>query len=336
LWHTAYQLAKPSSYKTKFELGRLPLPRRNRKDKVTVSFHYLTRVVEDEDGEPKNTAISAAEFKEAMDRVATTPQIDTSTQEGVDKLRFSSTAPVEGVVEVEAGLYFGKYKGICTGHTYHNTDKGEIPYNSASVRNFYFIAYRAKSGRIYIATQYLGQFGDYAGLRNTISRAFTNKKGIESHSFRNHSTAFQQVKAKEIMIEYMKPGKNAGTKNAFGNISTIVLKRSGDGTDFAAATRKRLFSLFDGPKEKIKAEVAKILKEDQLIAVSDEDILNCTVLAEVDGNERRYYFINDSNHATHFQLSVGLDQHGHPDAGQLRIAMREMLKNQVLKKSENV
>lgn len=312
------------------------MARRNRKDKVTVSFHYLIRVIEGSDGEPKNAPIAAAEFKEAMDRVIAAPPIDTSTQDAVDKLRYSSVAPTEGVTEVEPGLYFGKYKGIYSGHTYHNTAKGEIPSNSASIRNFYFIAYRSKSGRVYIATQYLGQFGDYTGLRNTISRAFSNRKGIDSHSFRNHSTAFQKVKAKEILIEYMKPGKNKGAANTFGNISTIVLKRSGDGTEFAEATRKRLFSLFDGPKEKIKAEVAKILKEDQLIAVSDNDILNCTVLAEVEGNERRYYFINDSNHATHFQLSVGLDQHGHPNPAQLQTAMREMLKNQILKKSENV
>jgi hypothetical protein len=313
------------------------LARRNRKDKVTVSFHYLIRAVEGSDGEPKNAPITAAEFKEAMDRVIAAPPIDTSTQDAVDKLRFSSVAPTEDVNEVEPGLYFGKYKAIYTGHTYQNTAKGEIPYNSASIRNFYFIAYRSKtSGRIYIATQYLGQFGDYTGLRNTLTRAFSNKKGIESHSFRNHSTAFQKVKAKEILIEYMKPGANSGTANSFGNISTIVLKRSGDGEQFAAETRKRLFSVFESPKEKIKSEVAKILKEDQLIAVSDEDILNCTVLAEVEGSERRYYFLNDSNHATHFHLSVGLDVHGHPDPGQLQAAMREMLKTQILKKAENV
>jgi len=313
------------------------LPRRNRKDKVTVSFHYLTRTVEGDDGEPKNAPFSVHEFNEAMERLAAMPPIDTSTQDAVDKLRFSSTAPVEDVIEVEPGLHFGKYKAIYSGHTYHNTAKGEIPYNSASIRNFYFIAYRSNSsGRVYIATQYLGQFGDYSGLRNTIERAFTNRKGVESRSFRNDSTAFEKVNAEEIVIEYLKPGSNAGAANNFGNISTIVLKKSGDGTQFAAATRKRLFSIFKSPKDTIKAEVAKILKEDQLISVSDKDILNCTVLAEVDGSKTKYYFINDSNRATHFELSVGLDEHGHPAPEQLKSVMREILKNRILKKSENV
>lgn len=189
---------------------------------------------------------------------------------------------------------------------------------------------------MYIATQYLGQFGDYSGLRNTIERAFTNRKGVESRSFRNDSTAFEKVNAEEIVIEYLKPGSNAGAANNFGNISTIVLKKSGDGTQFAAATRKRLFSIFKSPKDTIKAEVAKILKEDQLISVSDKDILNCTVLAEVDGSKTKYYFINDSNRATHFELSVGLDEHGHPAPEQLKSVMREILKNRILKKSENV
>jgi hypothetical protein len=313
------------------------LARRNRKDKVTVSFHYLTRVVEGSDGEPTNAPFTAAEFKEAIDTIAATPQIDTSTQEGVDKLRFSPTIPISNLAEVEANLYFGTYQGIYTGHTYQNTAKGEIPYNSASIRTFYFIAYWSKpKGRVYIATQYLGQFGDYTGLKTTITRAFSDKKGVESHSFRNTSTAFQKVEAKEISIEYMKSGTDAGTANSFGNIATIVLKRSGDGSDFAEATRKRLFSIFDGPKDKIKIEVAKILVENKLTSVKDSDILNCTVLAEVDGKDRRFHFINDSNYATQFELSVGKNVHGHPDPAQLQKAMRDLLMNEILARSENV
>lgn len=313
------------------------LPRRNRKDKVTVSFHHLVRLNEQDNGEVESIPITEAEFKDAMDRVAATPKIDTTTQEGVDKLRYSATVPVEDLKEVEKNLFFGKYQGIYTGHTYQNTTKGDIPYNSASIRDFYFLAYWSKpKGRVYIATQYLGQFGDYTGLKTTIMRAFANRKGLTSHSFRSNSTAFQKVKAKEISIEYMKPGSDAGKANSFGNIATMVFKRSGDGTDFAEATRKRLFSIIEGPKDKIKAEVAKILRENKLESVNDDDILNCTVLAEVEGSERRYYFLNQSNYATQFEVSVGMDKHGHPDVDQLREAMRNKLKNDILKKSENV
>ncbi|WP_332756848.1 hypothetical protein [Sphingomonas sp. LB2R24] len=284
-----------------------------------------------------NMPFSVAEFKEAMDRIVATPKIDTSTQEGVDKLRFSPTVPIDNFTEIEPNLYFGTYQGIYTGHTYQNTAKGEIPYNSASLRTFYFMAYWSKpKGRVYVATQYLGQFGDYTGLKNTISRAFSNKKGVESHSFRNNSTAFQKVKAKEISVEYMKSGSDAGTANSFGNVATIVLKRSGDGNDFAEATRKRLFSIFDGPKDKIKTEVAKILRENRLTSIADSDVINCTVLAEIDGAERRYHFINDSNYATQFHVSVGMDLHGHPEPTQLQTAMRNMLMDEILAKSENV
>lgn len=313
------------------------MARRSRKDKVTVSFHYLARVVEGSDGEPTTVPFTANEFKDAMARLAATPEIDTSTQEGVDKLRFSPTVPVANLVELETNLFFGTYKGIYTGHTYHNTAKGEIPYNSASIRTFYFMAYWSKPrGRVYLATQYLGQYGDYTGLKTTVTRAFNNKSGIESHSFRNASTAFQKVKAKEIAIEYMQSGTSAGAGNSFGNVATIVLKRSGDGLDFAEATRKRLFSIFEGPKDKIKTEVAKILRENKLTSVADTDVLNCTVLAEVEGSERRYYFLNDSNFATQFPVSVGMSLHGHPDEAQLQAAMRELLKNQIIAKAENV
>jgi hypothetical protein len=319
------------------ERGRSKLGRRNRKDKVTVSFHYLTRAARDAEGEPTTVPITVAEFKEAIDGIINTPEIDTSTQDGVDKLRFSTIVPIKDLIELEPNLYFGTYTGIYTGHTYQNTAKGEIPYDSASLRNFSFLVYWSKpKGRVYIATQYLGQFGDYTGLKTTIIRAFEDTKGIESHSFRNTSEALHKVKAKEISIEYMQSSTNAGSANSFGNIATIVLKRSGDGLEFADAARKRLFSILDGPKDKIKSEVAKILKENKLTSVSDNDILNCTVLAEVDGSERRYYFINDSSFATHFQVSVGMDIHGHPDVAQLQKAMRRTLKDEILSKSENV
>jgi len=315
----------------------MKLGRRNRKDKVTVSFHFLTRTIKEDGKEPRTDDVKLSEFQAAMAQIAAMPPVDTSTQAGVDQLRFSTTVPILGLCELENNLFFGCYKGVYTGHTYENTAKGEIPYDSASLRSFYFMAYWSKpKGRVYIATQYLGQFGDYTGLKNTIVRAFANSKGLESHSFRNVSTAFQKVEAKEISIEYLRKGQDAGTANSFGRGATVVLRRSGDGSDFAEATRKRLFSIFEGPKEKIKAEVAKILREDQLMSVSDEDILDCTVLAEVDGSNRRYHFINDSNFATHFELSVSMTVHGHPDPEQLKGSMRSLLKNEILKKSENV
>jgi hypothetical protein len=97
-----------------------------------------------------------------------------------------------------------------------------------------------------------------------------------------------------------------------------------------------LFSIFDGPKDKIKSEVAKILKENKLTSVSDNDVLNCTVLAEFEGSERRYHFINDIDYATKFHIPVGLNTDGHPEPTQLMTAMRNMLKDDILKKSENV
>ena len=113
------------------------MARRNRKDKVTVTFHYLTRTVEGADGEPTTAPITKGEFEAAMKRIAETPPIDTSTREGVDKLRFGSTVPVADLTEVESCLFFGSYKGVYTGHSYENTARGLIPHDSASLRKFF-------------------------------------------------------------------------------------------------------------------------------------------------------------------------------------------------------
>ena len=173
-------------------------------------------------------------------------------------------------------------------------------------------------------------------MKNTIIRAFSNRKGLDAHSFRNAATAFQKVVAKEIVVEYLRKSSDAGKANAFSKGGTIVIKKGGNAEEFAEATRKRLFSIIDSPKDKIRKEVAKILHEDQLIDVNDEDILNCTVLAEVDGSDRRYHFITESSFATPFPIAVGMSVDGHPDPAQLQAAMRKMLKDEILAKSENV
>lgn len=316
-----------------FKVGR-----GNKKEAVTVSFHYLVRVVADANDEPQNAAITLSDYRTAMIALQGLPIPTFGSQQDVDKLRFSTTVPIYNLAEIETNLFFGMYKGVYSGHSYENTAKGKIPFNSASLRQFYFIVYRSPtSGRVYIGTQYLGQFGAYTELKNTIVRAFDNKKGIEAHSIRSNGHAFQKAQAKEIVVEYMRKGDNVGKPNTFSRgPKTFVIKSSGSGDDFAIATRKRLFSLFSGPKDKIRSEVSKILAEADLISVADDEILNCTVIASVDGENKRYNFINDSKFATQFGISVGRTPDGHPVEDQTRAAMRDLLKNSVLVKAENV
>lgn len=312
--------------------------RKAKKEAVTATFHYVVRVDVNDNDEPIDTKIGMQEFHDAMQRLAAMPAPDLSTQEAVDKLRFSTTVPIFGLSLVEPDLYFGMYKGVYTGHTYENTARGIIPYNSASLRQFYFIVYRsASSGRVYIGTQYLGNFGSYTELKNTITRSFTNKKGLDVRSFRNTYSSFQKVDAQEIVVEYMRSGENAGASNTYGRgPKTVVLKKSGDGLDFASETRKRLFSKMSGPVAEIKAEVAKILSEAELVTVSDNDILNCTVIAQTDGKTKTYHFINESIFATPFPISVLMTVDGHPDPAQLKPLMIKLLKEEILKKAENV
>lgn len=312
------------------------MARGKRKEAVTASFHFLVRQAKD--GEIiSNVPVTLSEFSAAMAKLMAAPSIDTSTQEAVDKVRFAATAPVQHVKKINDNLYAGEYKAVYSGHAYENTARGLIPHDSASLRTFSFIVYRSNtSGRIYIGTQYLGQFGDYTGLGLTIKRSFDNKKGLESFSIRNVSDSFQQVKAKEVVVDYMRKPSKISSSNAFAQRATVVLKRSGDGTEFEDEARRRLFGLLGGPIDKIKKEVAKILKEDQLISVSDEDILNCTVLAEVNGSEKRYYFINDINFATHFNLGVAVGVDGHPDRDAVNKQLLTLLKNEIIAKSQHV
>lgn len=105
-----FRLASQAANRKTF--GGSDLARRNRKDKVTVTFHYLTRTLEGDDGEPKTVPITVEEFQAAMKAIADTPPIDTTTQAGVDKLRFGSTVPVLDLSEPETNLFFGAYKAF--------------------------------------------------------------------------------------------------------------------------------------------------------------------------------------------------------------------------------
>src|SRR5688572_7219133 len=70
------------------------------------------------------------------------------------------------------------------GHSYRNSSKGEISADSINQRRFHFLLYLAESGRVYIGTQYLGNFGAYEPLRRTIIELFSGSQAIHSHTFR--------------------------------------------------------------------------------------------------------------------------------------------------------
>lgn len=307
---------------------------RYKREAVTVSFHYLRREQREDGGELKVIPFSEAEFATLTQRLKSLKPLDLTDEDVRDRLRFRGMAPIEKVQIVNDRTVFGTYRGSYWGHAFENTERGKIPAHSINLRPFYFLLYLSESGRIYIGAQYLGQYGSYIALKNTIVHLLDNSKGVVAHSFRLDAAAFQKVEPKEIWIQVAKQSPSLASGNVFAEGALIAFKPSERGSAFGAEVKRRLYPVLGTSKDKIQHAVAGIVKESKLLDVDDEDIRDCTIVGEVNGKRKTIYMLGQSSFASQFPLEVGVNEDGHPLPEPTKKAMLEVLSDQIISRSE--
>jgi len=120
-----------------------------KREAVTVSFHYLTRQREDDEGAIETTPISESEFTRLVDDLGSIGSVDLNDEKIKDQVRLKKIVPVENVESISNRLCFGLYRAAYWGHAYDNTAVGKIPADSISLRPFYFLLYLSKDGRLF-------------------------------------------------------------------------------------------------------------------------------------------------------------------------------------------
>lgn len=307
-----------------------------KKETVSVSFHYLCR--EQKNGESPATRVpfTQAEFNQMVSALKAKPASDLKDEKVKDRLRFKTEVPTGKIVSVDARTAFGVFKSSYWGHAYENTDKGTIPASSVSLRPFHFMLYLSVSGRIYIASQYLGQFGGYTGLERTISDLLPDSGSVIAYSFVSGSAYNQNVQPKEVQVTIARQSDKITSGNAFSQGAVIAFKKQSKDDGFEKEVSRSLLRFLGKPHSQIKQAVADLINDNELIEVKDEDIQDCTVIATIDGKRKKIYLMESGSFASKFPINVPLTNDGHPEYEATKNEIYRVLSEQIISRSEQI
>lgn len=307
-----------------------------KQETVSASFHYLTRTAAQGNGKSRDVPFSNEEFDALLRSAKSAPVLDPKDPVAADKLKLRMEVPLSGVEAIDERTFFGRFMASYYGHAYDNTVKGRIPADSISLRPFFFLAYLSESGRIYIASQYLGLFGGYAGLQRTLVGMLPDPKSIIPHSFRLSGSYYKNAAAKEIHVSFSDHATSIAADNSFAKRGILVFKKESRDDGFEAHVSKRLLPLIGGPASAVKKAVAEIVSDSNIMDFKDADVEDCTIIANVNGKRKTIYLIEDGNTSTRFPLDVPIDADGHPKLEQTKKALLATLRDEIIARKEDV
>lgn len=306
-----------------------------RNESVTVTFHYLTRKVDNGDAGPRIIPFTSGEFDSLFHSLSNS-EVDLDDEAYLDRLRLRMTAPTENVIRVNSQTIFGLFKGSYWGHAYDNTARGRIPADSVSLRPFHFLLYLSDRGRIYVGSQYLGQFGGYTALKNAICESMINSSNIHASTYRLGASYYRNAQATEVRVTFSDRSSSITGGNAIANSGMIAFKKHGRDSSFSDEVSQRILPLLGRPNREVKSAIAALVSESELLDLSDEDIENCTVIANVNGSKKTIYMLDDGNFASKFPIDVAMNADGHPLYEPTKAAMLQVLRDEIIARTENV
>lgn len=310
--------------------------KRRKKESVSVSIHFLVRSKNDDSGTPKVTKFTNDDFDFLEDKIKNQKPIDFNDQQSIDRLRFRSEIIFSNIERVDHRTIVGTFKNSYSGHAYENTHRGKIPAESVSLRPFHFLLYLSNSGRIYIGSQYLGQYGGYTSLQTTIERMLPDYGDIEARTVRSDSFNLNKAEAKEVRVTLSRHSPTIAKNNVFAQSSVLTFKKQAKADGFEEEVSQKIFPHLGRNNSEVQKVIAGVVNQNELIDVRDTDIQDCTIIARVNGKTKTIYLLDEGSFATKFPLNVALNDDGHPDFNQTKKEMLRVLAEEVISKSENV
>ncbi|ODU68718.1 MAG: hypothetical protein ABT11_15405 [Novosphingobium sp. SCN 66-18] len=275
------------------------------------------------------------QFKAFCAKLIAQPDIDLNDDATCKYLKTTINAPVEKCEQVDDRTVFGRFRSLYSGHAYDNTDVGEIPDSSVSLRPFFFLVYLSESGRIYVGSQYLGQFGGYGGLSRTLREMLPD--GVVSHSFRHDATSYSGARPKEVRVNFSRKPAEITDTPKFGQRGAMSFKQnSSKDEEFNTTVSTKILAKLGQSDAILRKAVAYMLSGNELLDIRDDDIEDCTVVATVNGKNRTINVIEAGHFATRFPLEIEDYIKGHPDRAKSKAAMLKLLETQIIEKSEGV
>lgn len=307
----------------------------NKRETVSVSFHYLTRAIPVKGKPPTFAPFSEVEFENLCAAIHAKPVVDIEKATFSDLIHYRLEAPMERPSRLNKRTLFGVYQAAYTGHSYKNSARGKIPADSISLRPFHYLIYLSDKGRIYVASQYLGQFGGYSALERTLRNMLNSPETILPHSFRVSGSYYKNAKPTEVRVSFSNSATSSIGKPTLGSNGMVAFRPIGKEDGFEAQVKNRILPYIGRPSSEIKSALAAILNESDLMAVSDADIEDCTVLATVNGRKNTtIYMLENGSFATKFPLDIEVNADGHPEYDLCRDQMLEILGDEIISRAE--
>jgi hypothetical protein len=303
---------------------------RKKDEAVTASFHFLQRTREGAQGGRVPVPFTNDEFDALCSTISKLPPLDLSDRHIADRVRLRFTAPMGALVRINSRTAFGQFESSYWGHAYKNSEKGTISAESISLRPFFYVMYLADNGTIYLGSQYLGLFGGYTALRNTIVDFLGGTGVIQSHAIRLGAEAYKNARPIAVSVEVSNRGKTPGQRGSIGNRTAVVFKKASKEDGFEAAVAGRIFPALDQGRTAVKNAVAGLMNESDLMTISESDIEDATIIAMVGKQRKTIHLIETGTVATRFHLDVDRKSDGHPVAEQTQAAMIAVLRDEVL------
>jgi hypothetical protein len=302
-----------------------------KKESVSTSFHYLLRE-NNKGAEPPFLPFTQADFDELLASIENQPEPDLDDPLTFDQVRFGTLIPFREFMRKDERCAFAKFKAPYSGHSFDNSEKGKIAADSVNQRTFNFLLYLSDNGRIYVGAQYLGNYGGWLPLSLALKRMLGEPSKIASSSFRNELIYLDGAAPKEIQVTIHRQPEKLAADPSLAPRTMVSLQREEKGDEFEEDARANFLPLLGQGRAKITERLVEDLKKNGLMEISDEEIESCVLIADVNGREKRFYFLDQINVATRFPIDVALDDDGHPLTDPVRERMYALLAEQIIAK----
>lgn len=307
------------------------MAKRQKNHQVSVSFHYLVKGVQRDDGSEHfdEVGFSEEEFGQVVRRLMNTRRLDDTNEDVIRSIKIGRDLPFNHHEEVERGLHFGDFEGAYYGQKYRNNRLGTIEAESLNLRGFHYLVTRTRDGKILLGVTYHGLFGDYEGISKCFSHILRGNHRTISKPLKSISTEIGEGHPVSLKLTYRKAADRPERPSLFATSGVIAIRN----TDFGEEFEDRVIEAarrIQGTEVERKRVIADIVNQGELLELSADDIVGCSAIVRQNGRTRTVYFIGDNNFSTKFFVDAAVDEDGITDREQVKREMIRVMRDKII------
>lgn len=305
------------------------MAKRQKAHQVAASFHFLVKSMSDDNGNPPiEGGFTPEEYNRVVRFIMQNQRINVRDPDVIELIKTGRLLPFGEVLEIEPGIFAGEFEGAYYGQKYRNNFVGEIDPESLNLRKFFYIICRMRDGKIIIGVTYHGLFGDYDGIRTCFSHILRGDYEVKSKTLKIMADEIGAGEPVEVRVIYRKAANRVERRPFFGVSGAIVVKKNEFGEGFADKVGQ-ITAQVQGEKGNRQRALARLIQEDGVIELDDEDIVGCSAIVRENGRQRTVYILGENSQSTKIPLNIDVNDDGIPtfrEAAQALIdAMREKI-----------